>query len=109
MKNKMKFVFVVLSILIIISLWLSIYNFNNMPEKVCVDNITTEIINISFGDIITYPYEYEIMCEEGIDVEEYEPLNEKIIFSCMRLGNHKCIGEGKICIIKKTEQVCTWK
>jgi len=80
-----------------------------MPEKVCVDNITTEIISISSGDIITYPYKYEILCEADIDVREYEALNQKIIFSCISLENRKCIGEGKTCIIKKTEKVYTWK
>lgn len=50
-------------------------------------------------------YNSEVICEEGINVEEYWALDKKVLYSCLYLDNRSCSGKGKICLIKTTERI----
>jgi hypothetical protein len=106
-ENKFKkMVFIMLGILSIFLLWNFAISYNLLyqtPHYVYKEG-TLKIENIG-GGTYAYPYNTQILCEEGVDVIGYTALNNKVIYGCLTLINGHCSGEGKSCIIKQKIKV----
>jgi len=113
MKNKknrnnynMKFIYIIIIILLCIVIIISWNIYSKMPKKECHIEYSTEKKIIDRRDILTFPYETEILCEDGVYIGEWENLNSKSIFGCMDLVNGECSGYNKVCLIKKKKEIC---
>ena len=60
---------------------------------------------VSDGLFKEFPYDSEVICEEGILLEKYKGLNKKIVYGCIGLENGRCKGYGKICLVKTRERI----
>lgn len=74
-------------------------------NPICREVITK--IEIDAGtaiEILDYPIESEILCEEGVVVKEYKNIGIKKIYTCLETNSGQCAGFGKTCLIKR--EVC---
>ena len=66
-------------------------------------------VYISNGEAKTFPWNYNILCENGLEVIQFPIIDGKHILGCSRIIYEgrliKCSGEGKMCIIKWKERV----
>ncbi|MCK5023483.1 MAG: hypothetical protein KAS04_04895 [Candidatus Aenigmarchaeota archaeon] len=75
-----------------------------MPKRVCHTETKTEAFTIKsvFDPIRTFPFNTEILCEDGVRVVEYDALGKKVIYG---YSNEV----GKTCIVKTKKEVCEIK
>ena len=99
-----------LTLMIIVSCWNIQSQINDLPKRVCEDVI--ENIRYEFPKVYNpnncFPLNYEITCEEGLEVREYSELNKKCIWNSYLYDTRdRFMAQiGKICLIKSTKKVC---
>jgi hypothetical protein len=67
--------------------------------------IHEDIITIDGDDVLEYPYDATVFCEDGVDIERYEYIDKIILYGCLRHINNRCAGHGKLCYVKYKEEV----
>ena len=94
---------ILIGLILLGALWISaIIIFDGRISKLenVEQNKNVERVKMGY-DLLIYPSSYNIVCEEGVSVENYEALGQKYIYSCLEREGLKCAGVGKICLIDK--------
>jgi len=91
----------VLSLLIILCSFILFVKLSEIPRRVCHTEEKIEFFEVS-DDITEFPFSTEIICEEGVEVNEYRGIGEKVIY-----GYYDKVG--KNCMKKTKEEICEIK
>jgi len=91
----------VLSLLIILCSFILFVKLSEIPRRVCHTEEKIEFFEVS-DTIIEFPFSTEIICEEGVDIVEYDILDQKTIYGFS-------YEVGKKCMKKTKEEICEIK
>jgi hypothetical protein len=86
-----------------VGLIFTIFLISHYENRPIYENIE-EIITIDSSEILTFPNDAEIYCEDGAEVREY--FDHKTIYGCMNLvpsdgfKSLHCSGHNKLCYVK---------
>lgn len=73
--------------------------FMSITEKVTIQ----EEISIKSSTILSFPYNYDVKCQEGVSVNNYRFVGIKgdtNVYGCLTLTeNNTCAGNNKLCIV----------
>jgi len=93
------FIGCILAILLLASIAFMYDRIFNFEKQVNIEKY------IGDGSVKSIDYNSEVICEEGNVVEKYTGARVQNIYSCLKLIDGKCSGDGKICLIKNTIRV----
>ncbi len=84
---------------------------DEIPQTICsTEKVIEKVLVNDRTSMVSYPFNAEIICEEGATIKGYEFLNEKIIFGCLYLDSEgECAGHGKTCMVRYDKETCEIK